>query len=148
MSNTASTKFNRDKFARHYANNHLRTDPGVKEIYYLPTNAPEWEIRLLEVNTLIPETMAGDPINFGVHRGEPDAHQLVVLDLTPDQWKLVQSGKMTLPLGLRALLQLDRTNWPLLMAGAVMVTAPVIVVFLFAQRAFLDDRFATDRLGR
>ena len=46
---------------------------------------------------------------------------------------------MTLPLGLQALLQLDRTNWPLLMAGSVMVTAPVIAVFLLVQRAFLHD---------
>ena len=57
-------------------------------------------------------------------------------------------SKMTLPLGLQALLQLDRTNWPLLMAGAVMVTAPVIVVFLLAQRTFLDDRLGPGRLGR
>lgn len=57
-------------------------------------------------------------------------------------------SKMTLPLGLQALLQLDRTNWPLLMAAAVMVTAPVIVVFLFAQRTFLDDRLGPGRLGR
>lgn len=49
------------------------------------------------------------------------------------------TAKMTLPLGLQALLQLDRTNWPLLMAGSVMVTAPVIAVFLLVQRAFLHD---------
>lgn len=48
-------------------------------------------------------------------------------------------AKMTLPLGLNALLSLDRTNWPLLMTGAVLVTAPVVMVFLFAQRAFLSD---------
>jgi multiple sugar transport system permease protein len=53
---------------------------------------------------------------------------------------------MTLPLGLQALLQLDRTNWPLLMAGAVMVTAPVILVFLVAQRAFLQDRPGSGRV--
>lgn len=46
------------------------------------------------------------------------------------------TAKMTLPLGLQALLQLDRTNWPLLMAASVMVTAPVITVFALVQRAF------------
>jgi multiple sugar transport system permease protein len=58
------------------------------------------------------------------------------------------TSKMTLPLGLRALVQLDRTNWPLLMAGAVMVTAPVILVFVLAQRSFLDDRVSPGRIGR
>ena len=58
------------------------------------------------------------------------------------------TSKMTLPLGLQALLQLDRTNWPLLMAGAVMVTVPVILVFIWAQRSFLDDRLGPGRIGR
>lgn len=48
------------------------------------------------------------------------------------------TAKMTLPLGLQALLQLDRTNWPLLMAASVMVTAPVIAVFALVQRAFFS----------
>jgi multiple sugar transport system permease protein len=49
------------------------------------------------------------------------------------------AAKMTLPLGLNALLSLDRTDWPLLMTGAVLVTAPVVVLFLVAQRAFLIE---------
>jgi multiple sugar transport system permease protein len=40
----------------------------------------------------------------------------------------------TLPLGLQTLQQLDRTNWPLLMAGSVLMTAPILVVFLLSQR--------------
>lgn len=43
----------------------------------------------------------------------------------------------TLPLGLRSLAQLDREDLPLLLAGAVMATAPVVVTFLIAQRYFL-----------
>ena len=42
----------------------------------------------------------------------------------------------TLPVGLRALQQLARTDWPLLLAGAVVLTMPIIAVFLLAQRAF------------
>ena len=49
----------------------------------------------------------------------------------------------TLPVGLRALQQVARTDWPLLLAGAVVLTAPIIAVFLLAQRAF----WPTDRLG-
>ena len=48
--------------------------------------------------------------------------------------------RMTVSLGLRVLYQLDRTGWPIVLAGAVLATAPVVVVFLLAQRAFLQDR--------
>ena len=45
----------------------------------------------------------------------------------------------TLPVGLQQLRQLDRTNWPLLMSGAVLMTLPPVLVFLFLQRYFLRD---------
>lgn len=45
----------------------------------------------------------------------------------------------TLPYALETLRQLDANNWPLLMAGAAMVTAPVVLVFLLVQRAFLQE---------
>ena len=46
----------------------------------------------------------------------------------------------TLPLGLRQLQQLDPTDWPLLMAGAVMLTLPAILFFLLVQHLFLGER--------
>jgi multiple sugar transport system permease protein len=57
----------------------------------------------------------------------------------------------TLPVGLQALQQMSviRTNYPLLMAGAVMITLPVIVMFMAAQRFFLQDsRGGAGWLGR
>ena len=54
----------------------------------------------------------------------------------------------TLPLALKSLAQLDRTNYPLLLAGAVTATAPVIVVFLVAQRWFLHEHRGAGWLGR
>jgi multiple sugar transport system permease protein len=45
----------------------------------------------------------------------------------------------TLPLGLRALAQLDRQNFPLLLAGSVAATLPVLVAFLYLQRFFLEE---------
>jgi multiple sugar transport system permease protein len=45
----------------------------------------------------------------------------------------------TLPVGLQILKQLDATNWPLLMAGAVFMTLPVILLFIVLQRFFLSD---------
>jgi multiple sugar transport system permease protein len=45
----------------------------------------------------------------------------------------------TLPVGLQQLQQLDRTNWPLLMSGAVLMTLPPVLIFLLVQRYFLRD---------
>ena len=45
----------------------------------------------------------------------------------------------TLPVGLQILKQLDATNWPLLMSGAIIMTVPVILLFGFMQRFFLHD---------
>jgi multiple sugar transport system permease protein len=56
--------------------------------------------------------------------------------------------KMTLPYSLQILHQLDATNWPLLMAGAVLVTAPVALVFVVAQRSFLQQFREQGWLGR
>jgi multiple sugar transport system permease protein len=44
----------------------------------------------------------------------------------------------TLPVGLQILKQFDATNFPLLMAGAAIMTAPVILLFLLLQRFFLS----------
>ena len=43
----------------------------------------------------------------------------------------------TLPLGLRALSQVDPSNVPLLLAGATAASAPVVIAFLYVQRFFL-----------
>ena len=43
----------------------------------------------------------------------------------------------TLPLGLRALSQVDPSNIPLLLAGATAATAPVVIAFMYVQRFFL-----------
>jgi len=44
--------------------------------------------------------------------------------------------RYTVTVGLRVLQQLDVTNWPLLMAGVVIMMLPVIVLFVLVQRAF------------
>ncbi len=59
---------------------------------------------------------------------------------------LFDEDKFTLPLGLRSLAQLDRQNFPLLLAGAVTATAPVVVAFLYVQRFFLQEHGG--RIGR
>lgn len=42
----------------------------------------------------------------------------------------------TVSLGLRMLYSLDATNWPIIMAGCVLVIVPVLAVFVLAQQAF------------
>jgi multiple sugar transport system permease protein len=58
------------------------------------------------------------------------------------------TDKMTASLGLRMLYSLDRTNWPIIMTGAILVMVPVLMVFVVAQRAFLQDARGQSLLGR
>jgi len=99
MPGTTEVTFNRDELARWYAKRHFETDSGVVQILYLPANAPEREIRFLEVNKMISETTPPEPIDFGVDIGGADAHTLYVLDVTPDQWTAIKGGGMPLPVG-------------------------------------------------
>ena len=74
--------------AKWYATQHLKTDPGVVSVHYLPKNADEKEIRFIEVNCMIAEWRAdGIPLDFGVDADAKNGHRLIVLDVTPDQWK-------------------------------------------------------------
>ena len=48
--------------------------------------------------------------------------------------------RYTLPLGLRQLQQLDPGDWPILMAGALILTVPAVLFFLLVQHLFLGER--------
>lgn len=61
---------------------------------------------------------------------------------------LFDSDLYTLPLGLRALATLDRQDFPVLLAGAVVATAPVVLAFLWVQRFFLREDAMRGWLGR
>ena len=39
--------FDRDRMAERYAKRHKETDPAINAIFYLPTDAPPNEIRLV-----------------------------------------------------------------------------------------------------
>lgn len=95
------TTFDRDVLAKWYARRHYKTDPGVREVYYLPRNSPDREIRLLEVNSLIPDRAPPmlEPVDFGVDLDGAEGHTLVVLDVTPSEWDSIQAGRLTLPPG-------------------------------------------------
>ncbi len=94
-----ATQFDRGAMARWYALEHRKTDPGIVSIHYLPTNAGEREIRLIEVNRLIGSRNddALEPIDFGIDTGMESAHKLFVLDVTPEQWERIQKKELGLP---------------------------------------------------
>ena len=54
----------------------------------------------------------------------------------------------TLPVALQSLQQLHPSRWSMLMAGAVVVTVPVLVAFAAAQRYFLQEHRGSGWLGR
>jgi|SRR6056297_3471806 len=95
----AVANFNRDSLAHWYAQEHLKTDPGIRKVVDLPTNADEREIRFIEINELMAERTSEilEPIDFGVDMDSENAHQLWVLDVTPNQWDRIEAGELTLP---------------------------------------------------
>lgn len=99
MLHPAETEFDRDSAATWYAQRHFETDSGVEHIFYLPTNAPPREIRLLEVNDLIAEMTPLEPLDFGVAIDGAEQHTLYVLDVTPAQWEAIQTKELPLPTG-------------------------------------------------
>jgi len=101
MSTVHSTTFDKVSWAQWYAQQHLKTDPGITAVYYLPTGAGERDIRLVEVNTMIGERLDDrlEPIDFGIDFGEETEHRLVVLDVSSNQWARILKKEMPLPSG-------------------------------------------------
>jgi hypothetical protein len=89
---------NRDQVAAWIAKKHLAVDPGITDILYLPGNSPEREIRLVEANSLLAALPDEDvtPVDFGLNV-EGLNFSLLVVDVTPDQWKRIMESKSELP---------------------------------------------------
>ena len=90
----------RAAFAQWLARQHLRFDSRLTQVIYLPSGAPEDEVRLLEVNTgLYP-----GPDNPIVPVETPPAvkelpFRVWVADVTPNEWQQIQSNPALLPAG-------------------------------------------------
>jgi hypothetical protein len=99
--NMPATQFDRDSLACWYAEQHLKTDPGIRKVYYLPADAPAREIRFIEINDLLASRTdeSLEPVDFGVDTGMDSEHKLFVLDVTPSQWDRIQDSTLSLPLG-------------------------------------------------
>lgn len=90
------------QFAHWLARRHLSTDAAIERVIYLPTGAPENEIRLLEVNRFLNQSdpQAIEPLDFTPEMDLP--YRVFVADITGDQWDLVKrDGDPVLPPGWR-----------------------------------------------
>lgn len=101
MSATSTKAFPAETWAARYAKSHYKTDPGITAVYFLPVKTGEREVRLVEVNRLLAERAADtlEPYVFGVDVDGPDEHQVLILDVTPNQWQQLKSKKLPLPAG-------------------------------------------------
>lgn len=87
--------------ARVYMRGQFQADPGLVEVCYLPTNAGPREIRFVEVNELLGDRTDEwiEPIVFRVDAGTENEHEIIFLDVTPNQWGRIQARKLPLPAG-------------------------------------------------
>ena len=51
----------------------------------------------------------------------------------------------TLSIGLMQLQEMDKTNWPLVLAAAALVTLPPLLIFLAVQRKFLNESWLSGK---
>lgn len=95
--------FDRDRLATWYAMRHLSVDDAIRDVFYLPTDAPDREIRLVEVvdDGVPAETDPLVPVDFGVDIGSDGEHSLLVIDVSVEDWERVKTGDLALPAGWR-----------------------------------------------
>lgn len=90
----------RDEVAAWLARQHLAMDPLIAEVFYLPSGSPDSEIRLIEINTFLPELPLEQipALDFGLDIAGLD-FTLLVADVTGKQWEEAQRGNLALPPG-------------------------------------------------
>jgi hypothetical protein len=89
----------RDFIAAWLAKKHFIADSAIREVWYLPKNAPQDEIRLLELS----DRLAGnesrvDPLDFGLDIDGAN-FRLMVADVTTDQMEQIKQNRQQLPPG-------------------------------------------------
>jgi hypothetical protein len=89
----------RDQVVSWLAVQHFAASPEITDIYYLRTDAPEEEIRLLEVNRLVacPQEEV-EAVDFGFDI-EGLHYRLLVADISPAEHQRLESGTLKLPGG-------------------------------------------------
>lgn len=90
---------NRDEVAAWVGKEHLITDSGVREVWYLPQGSPPNEIRLLELNDRFAGNEAHvEALDFGLEVGGVP-FRLFVADITSDQLARIKNDPSRLPRG-------------------------------------------------
>ena len=107
-----------------------RVSPDIFEMAHLDGAGAISVWRRIALPNALPTTIAVAVLTFILYWSDFISPLLYLRD----------QGLYTLPLGLRQLQQLDPTDWPLLMAGAVMLTLPAVLFFLVVQHLFLGER--------
>lgn len=107
-----------------------RMSPAIFEMAHLDGAGVVAIWRRIAMPNAVPSTIAVAVLTFILYWSDFISPLLYLRD----------QGLYTLPLGLRQLQQLDPTDVPLLMAGAVMLTLPAILFFLLVQHLFLGER--------
>ncbi len=81
-----------EQIAQWLTQRHLSTDAAIELAVYLPTGAPDNEIRLLEVNRFLRSsgTDAIEPLDFTPEWNFP--YRVFVADITADQWDRAQEN--------------------------------------------------------
>lgn len=90
----------RAAFAEWLARQHLEFDSRLAEVIYLPTGAPEDEVRLLEVNTGLYRN--ADQAIVAVETTPAIADlpfRVWIADVTSEEWERIQSSPDKLPIG-------------------------------------------------
>jgi hypothetical protein len=89
----------RDFIAAWLAKKHFIADSAIREVWYLPKNAPQDEIRLLELSDrLAGNESSVDPLDFGLDI-EGANFRLMVADVTTDQMEQIKQDRQRLPPG-------------------------------------------------
>ena len=90
----------RAAFADWLARQHLRFDNRLTQIVYLPADAPEDEVRLVEVNTGLYPEPGSSIVPIETTPAVTDLpFRVWVADVTPDEWNQIQINPGLLPPG-------------------------------------------------
>jgi hypothetical protein len=91
----------RDDVAGWYARTYMDGDPRVAEVVYLPEGSPDWEIRMVLIDTKFkyPPTDELEPLDWSSPLAGVPPHTVLVCDTSVDRWREVLAGRMKLPSG-------------------------------------------------
>ena len=80
-----------ESYAQWLAKRHLATDAAIQRVVYLPKDAPQDEIRLLEVNRFLSpsENNTIEPVDFTPDSDGPP-YKVFIADVTSDEWERIQ----------------------------------------------------------